>query len=77
MERAMNKIKLTGIGLIGLGTVERTAGRMLASRKMQARGFAHQVAGQSKVAIGTAMSRVGGRLQAVRRPEVAVTSNDT
>lgn len=70
----MNKIKMTGIGLIGLGAIENAAGRMLASRKLLARGFAHRVAGQSKVAIGTAMARVGGRLHAVRHPAVVVNA---
>ncbi len=67
----MNKIKMTGIALIGLGTLEQAGGRLLASRRLRARGFAHQVAGQSKFAIGTAMARVGGRLHAVRQPALA------
>ena len=66
----MNRIKLTGIALIGLGTIENAGGRILASRSLLARGFAHRVAGQSKFAIGTAMARVGSRLHRVRHPAV-------
>lgn len=62
----MNKTKMAGIALIGLGTIEHTAGRLLRNRRMQANGFARQISGQSKLAIGAAMLRVGGRLQAVR-----------
>ncbi len=62
----MNKTKMTGIALIGLGTLEHTAGFLLRSRRLQANGFALQISGRSKVAIGAAMMRVGGRLQAAK-----------
>lgn len=68
----MNKIKMTGIALIGLGTIEHTAGRLLRNRRLQAAGFARQVSGQSKVAIGAAMLRVGGRLHATRQTETTL-----
>ncbi len=62
----MNKTRMTGIALIGLGTIEHTAGRLLRNRRLQANGFALQISGQSKMAIGAAMLRIGGRLQAAR-----------
>lgn len=68
----MNKIKITGIALIGLGAIEHTAGRLLRNRRMQATGFAHRISGQSKVAIGAAMLRIGGRLHAGKSREMAI-----
>lgn len=70
----MNKIKLAGIALIGLGTIQQSAGSVLRSRRMQASGFAWRVSGESKLAIGTAMVRIGGRLQAVKKPASRVLS---
>ena len=70
----MNRIKVTGIALIGLGAIEHTAGRLLRSRRMQASGFARRMAGQSKVAIGGAMLRIGGRLQAAKSPSLSLKS---
>lgn len=67
----MNKTRITGIALIGLGALEHGAGRLLRSRRMQASGFAHHISGQSKLAIGAAMLRVGGRLHAAKYPAVA------
>lgn len=70
----MNGIKIRGIGLITLGTIEHTAGVLLRSRRMQSAGFAHRVSGASKLAIAHAMVRIGARLQAakeIRSPEIA------
>ena len=69
----MNGTKIRGIGLITLGTIETTAGTILRSRRMQSAGFAHRIAGASKLAIAHAMVRIGVRLEAakqVRAPEI-------
>ena len=63
----MNGTKIRGIGLITLGTIEHTAGRLIGSRRMQAAGFAHRIAGASKLAIAHAMVRIGVRLQAAKQ----------
>ena len=69
----MNGIKIRGIGLITLGTIEHTAGMLLRNRRMQSAGFAHRISGASKLAIAHAMVRIGARLQAakeIRSPEI-------
>lgn len=62
----MNKIKLNGMALMGVGSMLQATGKMLRSRRMQANGFALQIAGQSRWAIGDATLRVGTRLHPVR-----------
>ena len=63
----MNGTKISGIGLITLGTIEHAAGILLRSRRMQSAGFAHRIAGASKLAIARATVRIGARLRAARQ----------
>ena len=62
----MNKIKLNGMALMSVGGMLHATGRMLRSRRLQASGFALQIAGQSRWAIGEATLRVGARLHPAR-----------
>lgn len=58
----MNQTKLNGMALIGIGRLHHAAGLLLRNRRMQAAGFALEIAGQSQLAIGSAMLRIGSRL---------------
>lgn len=71
----MNGTRIKGIGLITLGTIEHTAGMLLRSRRMQSAGFAHRIAGASKLAIARATVRIGARLQAAKQVRAA-SSNE-
>ena len=62
----MNKIKFNGMALIGVGAMLHATGMVLGNRRLQANGFALQIAGQSRWAIGDATLRVGARLHPVR-----------
>lgn len=70
----MNKIKLNGMALIGVGVMLHASGRMLRSRRLQASGFALQIAGQSRWAIGDATLRVGARLHPVKPARMSLPS---
>lgn len=62
----MNKIKFNGMTLMSVGAMLQATGKMLGSRRLQANGFALQIAGQSRWAIGDATLRVGARLHPAR-----------
>ena len=62
----MNKIKFNGMALMSVGSVLRATGKVFRNRRMQANGFALQIAGQSRWAIGDATLRVGARLHPAR-----------
>ena len=64
----MNRIKFNGMALIGAGSILHATGRLLRSRRLQANGFALQIAGQSRWAIGDATLRVWARLHPARNP---------
>ena len=68
----MNKIKFNGMALIGVGAMLHATGRIFGSRRLQANGFALQIAGQSRWAIGDATLRVGARLHPARRARTSL-----
>ena len=70
----MNKIKFNGMALIGAGNMLHATGRLLRSRRLQANGFALQIAGQSRWAIGDATLRVGARLHSAKPPRWSLPS---
>ncbi len=62
----MNKTKFNGMALMGVGGMLHATGKLLRNRRLQASGFALQIAGQSRWAIGDATLRVGARLHPPR-----------